>query len=121
MMGRGTYTRAMLENEFRRRGVDYEIIIELDSMDMIKHYVELGMGVSVGPRLAIDPEDHETLGVVGLGPPAAGRAGGRRHAAGKDPVHPGQGVHTDAEGRHGRRFGLGAPAAARARRPPGAR
>lgn len=66
MMGRGTYTRAMLENEFRRRGVDYEIIIELDSMDMIKHYVALGMGVSVGPRLAIDPEDHDILGVVGL-------------------------------------------------------
>ena len=66
MMGRGTYTRGMLEGEFRRRGLDYEIIVELDSMDMIKRYVALGMGVSVGPRLAIEPEDQEQLGVVGL-------------------------------------------------------
>ena len=66
MMGRGTYTRATLENEFRRRGVEYDIIIELDSLDTIKRYVALGMGVSVGPRLAIDPGDQESLGVVGL-------------------------------------------------------
>ena len=66
MMGRGTYTRLMLETEFRRRGLDYEIIVELDSMDMIKRYVALGMGISVGPRLAIDPTDHESFGVVGL-------------------------------------------------------
>ncbi|MAT08788.1 MAG: hypothetical protein CL707_06760 [Chloroflexi bacterium] len=66
MMGRGTYTRLMLETEFRRRGLEYEIIVELDSMDMIKRYVALGMGISVGPRLAIDPTDHESFGVVGL-------------------------------------------------------
>ena len=65
-MGRGTYTRLMLETEFRRRGLDYEIIVELDSMDMIKRYVALGKGISVGPRLAIDPTDHESFGVVGL-------------------------------------------------------
>ena len=63
MMGRGTYTRLMLETEFRRRGLEYEIIVELDSMDMIKRYVALGMGISVGPRLAIDPTDHESFGV----------------------------------------------------------
>ena len=33
---------------------------------MIKRYVALGMGISVGPRLAIDPEDHDSLGVVSL-------------------------------------------------------
>ena len=66
LMGRFTYTRAMLEAEFRRHGLDYEIVVELDSMDMIKRYVALGMGVSVGPHLAIEPEDHEQLGVVSL-------------------------------------------------------
>ena len=66
LMGKRTYTRAMLEEEFRRRGLSYEIVVELDSMDMIKRYVALGMGVSVGPRLAIDPEDHDELGVVSL-------------------------------------------------------
>jgi DNA-binding transcriptional LysR family regulator len=66
LMGRGTYTRTVLEEEFRRRGLDYDVIVELDSMDMIKRYVELGMGIAVGPRLAIEPEDMKRLGVISL-------------------------------------------------------
>ena len=53
MRGPETHTRVMLEEEFRRRGLSNEVLVELDSMDMIKGYVALGMGVSVGPRLAI--------------------------------------------------------------------
>ena len=66
MMQRGTYTRAIVEEEFRRNGLSYEIVIELDSMDMIKRYVALGLGVSIGPRLAIEPEDLHELGIVSL-------------------------------------------------------
>ena len=66
MMGRGTYTRQILEDEFRRRGVDYDVVVELDSMDMIKRYVALGMGISVGPRLSIEPDDSRNLGVISL-------------------------------------------------------
>ena len=66
MMGRGTYTRAILEEEFRRKGLEYDIVVELDSMDMIKRYVGLGMGISVGPRLAIEPEDRKTVGLISL-------------------------------------------------------
>lgn len=66
MMGKGTWTRRMLEAEFRRRGVSFEVIVELDSMDTIKRYVALGMGVSVGPSLAIEPKDLEELGVMKL-------------------------------------------------------
>ena len=66
MMGPRTHTRRVVEGEFKRRGLSYDIVVELDSMDMIKRYVSLGMGVSVGPRLAIDPEDHEQLGIVSL-------------------------------------------------------
>lgn len=66
MMSEGTHTRDLLESEFKRRGVSYEIVVDLDSMDMIKRYVALGMGISVGPRLAIDPEDQDNLGVVSL-------------------------------------------------------
>ncbi len=66
MMNEGTHTRDLLESELRRRGVNYEIVVDLDSMDMIKRYVALGMGVSVGPRLAIDPEDDDALGVISL-------------------------------------------------------
>ncbi len=66
LMGRGTTTRTMLEEELQRRGLSYEIVVELDSMDMIKRYVALGMGISVGPRLAIDPEDASELGIISL-------------------------------------------------------
>ncbi|MCL0044120.1 LysR family transcriptional regulator [Dehalococcoidia bacterium] len=66
LMGPGTQTRAMLEGEFRRRSLSYEIVIELDSMDMIKEYVALGLGISVGPRLAIEPQDQEQIGVLSL-------------------------------------------------------
>ena len=66
LMGRGTHTRVIIEREFTRKGLDYEILLELDSMDMIKRYVALGMGISIGPRLAIEPEDERELGVVSL-------------------------------------------------------
>lgn len=66
LMGRGTYTRQILEDEFRRRGVDYDVVVELDSMDMIKRYVALGMGISVGPRLSIEPDDTRSLGIISL-------------------------------------------------------
>ena len=61
-----TSTRTMLEQEFRRRGARYEVVMELDSMEIIKHYVALGIGVSVGPRLAIHQEDYKELGIVSL-------------------------------------------------------
>ena len=63
---RETYTSQLLEVEFQRRGLRYEVLVELDSMDMVKRYVALGMGVSVGPRLAIEPEDRDLLGIVSL-------------------------------------------------------
>ena len=66
MRGKETHTRALLDGEFKKRGLDYEVRVELDSMDMIKRYVALGMGVSVGPMLAIEPADREKLGIVGL-------------------------------------------------------
>lgn len=66
LMGRGTHTRSILEDEFRRMGLEYDIVVELDSMDMIKRFVALGMGISVGPRLAIEKEDRNTLGVISL-------------------------------------------------------
>ena len=66
LRGGTTLTRTMLESEFKRRGLSYEVLVELDGMDIIKRYVALGMGISVGPRLAIEPEDERTLGIVNL-------------------------------------------------------
>ena len=66
LMARGTYTRHILEQQLQKRGLHYEVIMELDSMDMIKKFVTIGMGVSVGPRLAIEEEDLDHLGMVSL-------------------------------------------------------
>lgn len=66
LMERRTSTRRILEEEFHRRGLAYDVIVELDSMDLIKRYVTLGLGVSVGPKLAIDPGDERQLGIVNL-------------------------------------------------------
>lgn len=66
LRGGVTLTRSMLESEFKRRGLSYEVLVELDGMDIIKRYVALGMGISVGPRLAIEPEDEQMLGIVNL-------------------------------------------------------
>ena len=66
LMARGTYTRHILEEQLQKKGLHYEVIMELDSMDMIKKFVTIGMGVSVGPRLAIEEEDLDDLGMVSL-------------------------------------------------------
>ena len=66
LMARGTYTRHILEQQLQKRGLHYEVIMELDSMDMIKKFVTIGIGVSVGPRLAIEEEDLDHLGMVSL-------------------------------------------------------
>ena len=66
LMARGTYTRHILEQQLQKRGLHYEVIMDLDSMDMIKKFVTIGMGVSVGPRLAIEEEDLDHLGMVSL-------------------------------------------------------
>ena len=66
LMARGTYTRHILEEQLQKKGLYYEVIMELDSMDMIKKFVTIGMGVSLGPRLAIEEEDLDHLGMVSL-------------------------------------------------------
>jgi DNA-binding transcriptional LysR family regulator len=66
LMAKGTYTRDIVEEQLNKRGIAYEVIMELESMDMIKKYVSLGMGVSVGPKLSIEKEDLNYLGMVSL-------------------------------------------------------
>jgi DNA-binding transcriptional LysR family regulator len=61
-----TETRALIETEFRRLGVPYEIAIELDSMDLLERYVELGLGVAIGLRGALTTEQNLRVGIVSL-------------------------------------------------------
>ncbi|MES2632974.1 MAG: LysR family transcriptional regulator [Pseudomonadota bacterium] len=61
-----TETRALLEHEFRRLKVPYDIAVELDSMELLERYVELGVGVAVGLRGATGTESWMRLTVVSL-------------------------------------------------------
>ena len=67
MMGPGTYTRSAVEAEFRRKGLDFDIMMEADSLDLIKRYVGHGYGVAIIPRVVADPGEDGSLGVVPLG------------------------------------------------------
>ncbi len=66
LRGEGTSTRSILEAEFRRKGLPFEVVVELDSIDMIKAYVGAGLGISVGPKMAMEPDDAEHLGMIDL-------------------------------------------------------
>ncbi len=64
--GPTTHSRRLVDEELRRRGLSYRVVVELDSMDMRKRYVSLGMGIAVGASHAIDPADEEEVGIISL-------------------------------------------------------
>lgn len=66
LMGYRTQTRNLLETRFRELGIAYEIAIELDSQDLVKRYIELGLGIGIGLRIVFDPADYQSLGMVSL-------------------------------------------------------
>lgn len=61
-----TKTRALLESEFRRLRIPYDIAVELDSIELLERYVELGLGLGVGLRGAADMESWIRPGIVSL-------------------------------------------------------
>jgi DNA-binding transcriptional LysR family regulator len=61
-----TQTRALLESEFRRLGVSYDIAVELDSIELIERYVEMGVGLAVGLRGSKETESWTQVVVVTL-------------------------------------------------------
>ncbi|UYO93863.1 LysR family transcriptional regulator [Pollutimonas sp. M17] len=63
-----TQTRALLESEFRRLRISYDIAVELDSIELLERYVELGLGLGVGLRGAAGMESWVRLGIVSLAP-----------------------------------------------------
>src|SRR3546814_371854 len=61
-----TQTRALLESEFRRLQIPYDIAVELDSIELLERYVELGLGLGVGLRGAAGMGSWVRLGIVSL-------------------------------------------------------
>jgi len=52
----GTTTRERLVKHFNEGGVKMKITMELASIETIKRFVSIGMGISIVPRLCIDKE-----------------------------------------------------------------
>jgi len=55
-----------IEGKFNQSGVDYNVVMRLDSFDAIKRYVSKGMGISIMPRVVLEPDDEENFTIVGL-------------------------------------------------------
>ena len=56
-----------IEDKLNEAGLDYSVVMRLDHFDAIKRYVSKGLGISVVPRIILEPDDDQTLGIVGLG------------------------------------------------------
>jgi len=52
----GSTTRSLLEAAFRQAGLSLNVAMNLGSVEVIKRFVEIGLGVSIVPRIAIADE-----------------------------------------------------------------
>src|SRR5262245_5515324 len=56
LLDRAAHTRRFLDAQFRRAGVRPRIAMETASLEVIKRMVELDLGISVAPRVAVQEE-----------------------------------------------------------------
>jgi DNA-binding transcriptional LysR family regulator len=66
LSGPESQTRRKVEQALREQGVSYEVILEMDNTELIKRYVEIGMGIAISSDFTLHPEDHDKLGVIRL-------------------------------------------------------
>ena len=55
LLGPASHSRRSLEQVLKREGLKYDIVLEMDIMEMAKRYVEIGMGVAVTHDYVIQP------------------------------------------------------------------
>jgi len=66
LIRRGSRTWVMLERWFQERGLPYEVALQIDSIELAKRYVKLGVGIAVGSRVAIDTRDQDEMGLISI-------------------------------------------------------
>ncbi|MDA0733182.1 MAG: LysR family transcriptional regulator [Chloroflexi bacterium] len=66
LSGPESLTRRIVEQTLREQGISYDVVLEMDNAELIKQYVEVGLGISIGADFTLHPEDHNKLGVVKL-------------------------------------------------------
>ena len=66
LAGPESRTRHRVEQALKERGINYDIVLEMDNTELIKRYVEIGLGVAIVADFTLHQEDHDKLGVVRL-------------------------------------------------------
>ncbi len=66
LAGPESLTRRTVEQALKEQGISYDIVLEMDNTELIKRYVEIGLGVAICSDFTLHAEDHDKLGVVRL-------------------------------------------------------
>ena len=66
LLGPVSHSRRALEQMLKREGLQYNVALETDIMEMAKRYVEIGMGIAVSHDYVIQGEDNNRLGIRNL-------------------------------------------------------
>ena len=66
LAGPESLTRRTVEQALKEQGVHYDIVLEMDNTELIKRYVEIGLGIAIGSDFTLHQEDHNRLGVARL-------------------------------------------------------
>lgn len=76
VLEQGSRTRALLEETFHQAELDLEIAMNLGSIEVIKRFVEIGMGIALVPKVAVAEEEAagrlRVISVTGLEARATG-------------------------------------------------
>ena len=63
LLGPASHSRVVLEPALKKEGLRYNIAMEMDTMEMAKRYVEIGMGITVTYEYGVRPEDRMMMGI----------------------------------------------------------
>jgi DNA-binding transcriptional LysR family regulator len=64
LAGPESLVRRRVESALKEQQVHYEVVLEMDNTELIKQYVEIGMGIAIGSDFTLHPDDHDKLGVI---------------------------------------------------------
>ncbi len=60
----GTILRSRLHRILEDQDINYQVAMELENAEIVKRYVQVGMGVAILADIVLEPEDYQKLGVI---------------------------------------------------------
>ncbi|MFQ5875817.1 MAG: LysR family transcriptional regulator [Dehalococcoidia bacterium] len=61
-----SHIRQAVEQTLKEQGVSYDVVLEVESAEFMKRYVQIGMGIGVCGEFTLQADDHRHFGVVML-------------------------------------------------------